>query len=114
MSNPEHRAPCANPGNPVFSCMIKPGSHTSPEDPALARSQNLMYKTTSGDYGARSPTFQSSPCSYHPISQSFSQHLGLCGMFQDNSFNTSLDHGYRTLDHWATVQFFSLAQVRRL
>uniref|UniRef100_A0A671N7X2 Uncharacterized protein n=2 Tax=Sinocyclocheilus anshuiensis TaxID=1608454 RepID=A0A671N7X2_9TELE len=94
MSNPEHRAPCANPGNPVFSCMIKPGSHASPEDPALARSQNLMYETTSGDYGARSPTFESSPCSYHPISQTFSQHLGLCGMFQDNSFNTSLDHRY--------------------
>lgn len=92
--NPEHRVPCANPGNPVFSCVIKPGPHTSSEDPAPARSQDLLYKTTSSDYGARSPSFESSPCSYHPISQSFSQHLGLCGMFQDNTFNTSLDHRY--------------------
>uniref|UniRef100_A0A8C2EY22 Uncharacterized protein n=1 Tax=Cyprinus carpio TaxID=7962 RepID=A0A8C2EY22_CYPCA len=77
MSNPERRVPCANPGNPwIFSCMIKPGSHTSPEDPALTRSQNLTYKTTSGNYGTQSPTFESSPCSYHPISHTFSQHLG--------------------------------------
>ncbi|XP_050991594.1 piercer of microtubule wall 2 protein [Labeo rohita] len=102
MSNPEHQFPCANAGNPVFSCTIKPGSHTSPEDPALARSLNLMYKTTSSDYGAQSPTFESSPCSYHPISQTFSQHLGLCGMFQDNSFNTTLDHRYVYIPNYKT------------
>lgn len=89
----EHpKTPCANPGNPVFSCMLKQGPHSSPEDPALVRSQNLMYKTTSSDYGAQMPTFESSPCSYYPISQTFSQHLGMCGMYRDNSFNTSLDH----------------------
>ncbi|KAK7152307.1 hypothetical protein R3I94_008590 [Phoxinus phoxinus] len=97
MSNPEH--PCANPGNPVFSCMDKPGSA---EDPALARSQNLMFKTTSSDYGARSATLESSPCSYHPISQTFSQHLGLCGMYQDHSFNTSLDHSHVYIPNYKT------------
>ncbi len=84
--------PCANPGNPVFSCVIKPGS------PPL----DLLYKTTSSDHGARSPTFESSPCSYHPISQSFSQHLGLCGMLQDKSFNTSLDHRYVYIPNYNT------------
>ncbi|XP_073710043.1 piercer of microtubule wall 2 protein-like [Misgurnus anguillicaudatus] len=95
MSDPEHpvpKTPCANPGNPVFSCMLKLESHTSSEDPALTRSQKLMYKTTYSDYGARAPTFEFLPCSYHPISQTFSQHLGTCGMYRDNSFNTSLDH----------------------
>uniref|UniRef100_A0A8C1W6A7 Uncharacterized protein n=1 Tax=Cyprinus carpio TaxID=7962 RepID=A0A8C1W6A7_CYPCA len=88
MSNPERWVPCANPGNPwIFSCMIKPGSHTSPEDPALTRSQNLMYKTTSGNYSAQSPTFESSPCSYHPYPTHSHSTL-------DNSFNTSLDHSY--------------------
>jgi len=100
MSNPEHQ--CANPGNPVFSCMDKSRSHSSPEDPAIARSQNLMFKTTSSDYGARSATFESSPSSYHPISQTFSQHLGLCGMYQDNSFNTSLDHSHVYIPNYKT------------
>jgi len=99
MSNPEHQ--CANPGNPVFSCM-ESRSHSSAEDPAIARSQNLMFKTTSSDYGARSATFESSPSSYHPISQTFSQHLGLCGMYQDNSFNTSLDHSHVYIPNYKT------------
>lgn len=103
MSNPEHHlVPCPNPGNPVFSCMHKPGSHSSDDDPAMARSQSLMFKTTSSDYGARSATFESSPCSYHPISQTFSQHLGLCGMYQDNSFNTSLDHSHVYVPNYKT------------
>lgn len=93
MSDPEHpKTPCANPGNPVFSCMLKQGPPSSPEDATLARSQKLMFKTTSSDYGAQAPTFESSPCTFHPVSQTFSQHLGMCGMSRDNSFNTSLDH----------------------
>ncbi len=102
MSSPEHGVPsCANPGNAVFSCMIKPGSHTSSEEPALARSQDLMYKTTSSDYGTRSPTFESSPCSYHPIYRASHSTLD-CGMFQDNSFNTSLDHRYVYIPNYNT------------
>ncbi|XP_058244386.1 piercer of microtubule wall 2 protein isoform X2 [Hemibagrus wyckioides] len=74
--------PCLNPGNPVFSCTLNPSSSSG---------QSLLYRTTSCEYGSRSPTFESSPCVYHPMSQAFSKHLGTCGMSRDTSFNTSLD-----------------------
>uniref|UniRef100_A0A3B4D4G1 Uncharacterized protein n=1 Tax=Pygocentrus nattereri TaxID=42514 RepID=A0A3B4D4G1_PYGNA len=83
------RSPCANPGNPVFSCMMRPeATSLSP----WVKPQSLLYRTTASEYGLRAPSFESSPCSYHPLSQAFSQHLGQCGMSRDSSFNTSLDH----------------------
>lgn len=76
----DHGAPCRNLGNPVFSCMLKTSADAE-----------LLYRTTSGEYGSRAPTYESSPCVYHPLSQAFSKHLGVCGMCRDTSFNTSLD-----------------------
>ncbi|KAJ7986148.1 hypothetical protein DPEC_G00347780 [Dallia pectoralis] len=88
MSDPQQpegiRTLCANPGNPVFSCMMAPAA------PGV-KPQSPFYKTTSSDYGVRPPTFESSPCTYHPLSQKFTEDLGNCGMFRDNSFNTGLD-----------------------
>ncbi|XP_072551780.1 piercer of microtubule wall 2 protein-like [Salminus brasiliensis] len=81
-------APCANPGNPVFSCIIRP--KTTSISPWV-KPQSPLYRTTASEYGLRAPSFESSPCSYHPVSQAFSQHLGQSGMYRDNSFNTSLD-----------------------
>ncbi|KAG9341154.1 hypothetical protein JZ751_019593 [Albula glossodonta] len=52
---------------------------------------NLLYKTTSQTYGMLPPTYETSPCTYHPVSMQFSEHLNKCGMYQNNSFNTSLD-----------------------
>ncbi|XP_060779043.1 piercer of microtubule wall 2 protein isoform X2 [Neoarius graeffei] len=82
----DHRAPSLNLGNPVCSFMLKSSASSGPQP------QSVMYKTMSSKYGSRPPTFESSPCVYHPLSQGFSEHLGVCGMFRDTSFNTSLDH----------------------
>ncbi|XP_026876617.2 uncharacterized protein C15orf65 [Electrophorus electricus] len=81
------RAPCANPGNPVFSCMMHPADTLA----SSVKAQSPFYRTTSSEYGSCGPTPESSPCAYHPLSQAFSEHLGTCGMYRDNSFNTSLD-----------------------
>ncbi|XP_066541143.1 piercer of microtubule wall 2 protein isoform X2 [Hoplias malabaricus] len=81
-------AQCSNPGNPVFSCMkrVEPTS-ISP----WVKPQSLLYRTTASEYGLHPPSFESSPCSYIPMSQAFSQHLGMCGMYRNHSLNTSVD-----------------------
>ncbi|KAJ8252418.1 hypothetical protein COCON_G00217300 [Conger conger] len=80
---------CANPGNAVFSCMMQPVTASAPS--AGSKPQNILYKTTSCSYGLLPGTYESSPCTYHPVSMQFSEHLNKCGMYRNNSFNTSVD-----------------------
>ncbi|KAF3689117.1 putative protein C15orf65 [Channa argus] len=93
---------CVSPGNPVFSCMMSP-SIKDISTGFSAKPQNPLYRTTSSNYGRISPTFESSPCSFHPKSQRFSQDLGKNGMYLDTSFNTALDrsrvYDYPNLQH---------------
>lgn len=85
-------APCANAGNPVFSCSSKAivekdnigwDSNYHPQNP--------LYKTSSATYGILSATSECAPATYHGKSQKFSQHLGVCGMYRNHSLNTAVD-----------------------
>ncbi|CAN0259451.1 unnamed protein product [Lampetra fluviatilis] len=69
-----------SPGNPVFT--VRAG--------ALPPASSL-YRTTAHDYGALSPGPEAAPCVHCPASQSFSRHLGECGMPRDRALNTTLD-----------------------
>ncbi|XP_010139937.1 PREDICTED: uncharacterized protein C15orf65 homolog [Buceros rhinoceros silvestris] len=84
-----HLTPCANPGNPVFSCMLDP--KTLMTNGSLRKPQVLLFRTTSSDYGAIPPNAQLAPCTYHPVDHTFSKHLLPCGPFQDSGLNTALD-----------------------
>ncbi|XP_062921777.1 uncharacterized protein LOC134355596 [Mobula hypostoma] len=82
--------PCANPGNPVFSCMEK--IPTSPHSPTpFVKPQNPLYRTTSADYGSNEPTCDIAPSVFKPLSQSFSEVLCTTGMYRNRSLNTGLD-----------------------
>ncbi|XP_010161516.1 uncharacterized protein C15orf65 homolog [Antrostomus carolinensis] len=84
-----HLPLCANPGNPVFSCMLDPKALMT--NASLTKPQVLLFKTTSSEYGAIPPIPQMAPCTYHPRDQTFSKHLLTSGLFQDSYFNTAID-----------------------
>ncbi|XP_010073521.1 PREDICTED: uncharacterized protein C15orf65 homolog [Pterocles gutturalis] len=88
-NQPPHLPLCANPGNPVFSCMLDPKALMT--DGSLTKPQVLLFKTTSGEYGAIPPISQMVPRSYHPVDHTFSKHLLTCGSFPDSSLNTAID-----------------------
>ncbi|KAM7414112.1 hypothetical protein PAMA_019093 [Pampus argenteus] len=102
----ENTKSCANPGNPVFSCMMTPAVKDV--------TKKLLYMTTSKDYGLHRPTFESSPCTFHPKSQRFTEHLGKSGMYRDNSFNTAIDrsrvYDYPNLYHTRTSRLTLMDQ----
>lgn len=81
---------CLDPGNAVFTCQKAPAVQDVKTTP-WARPQNLLYRTTSDDYGRRPPTAATAPVSYHPRSQKFTKSLGISGMYRNNSFNTAVD-----------------------
>uniref|UniRef100_A0A8D0B619 Uncharacterized protein n=1 Tax=Salvator merianae TaxID=96440 RepID=A0A8D0B619_SALMN len=88
--------PCANPGNPVFSCMLDAKTVTSSN--FLTKPRLLLYKTTSGEYGAIPPTSPMVPCKFYPRNNAFTTHVLACGLAQYNCINTGLDKT-RVCDH---------------
>uniref|UniRef100_A0A8B9TBA9 Uncharacterized protein n=1 Tax=Anas platyrhynchos TaxID=8839 RepID=A0A8B9TBA9_ANAPL len=96
-----HLPVCANPGNPVFSCMLDPSTLLTSS--SSRKPQVLLFKTTSSEYGAIPPTSQMLPCTYHPADQTFTKHLLTCGSSQDGYLNTAIDrsrvYDYPNLQH---------------
>ncbi|XP_060034211.1 piercer of microtubule wall 2 protein [Erinaceus europaeus] len=88
-------APCVNPGNPVFSCMLDPKALSTAT--SLSKPKMIMYKTQSSYYGECSSLPQFFPCVFTPKEQVFSSHLKATGFYQNNTLNTSSDKT-RTLD----------------
>ncbi|KAG9489384.1 hypothetical protein GDO78_005393 [Eleutherodactylus coqui] len=82
-------SPCMMLGNPVFSCTMNPRISTS--NVFQARQESILFRTTSSQYGALRPSYEMAPCVYHPVSQQFSEHLGICGMYRNHSLNTVVD-----------------------
>ncbi|XP_034032833.1 uncharacterized protein C15orf65-like [Thalassophryne amazonica] len=88
--------PIVSPGNPVFTCKMTPETNSQLSG-QQAKQQNLLYRTTSNDYGLLSPTIETSPYSYHPKRSRFTENLNKAGMHRDTSLNTSLDRS-RVID----------------
>ncbi|XP_030313203.1 uncharacterized protein C15orf65 homolog [Calypte anna] len=84
-----HLPPCANPGNPVFSCMLDP--KTLITDASWTKPQVLLFKTTSSEYGSIPPILQMVPCRYYPADNAFSKHTLTCGLYQQSCLNTAID-----------------------
>ncbi|XP_048471988.1 uncharacterized protein LOC125486803 [Rhincodon typus] len=83
-------SPCANPGNPIFSCMAK--FPTAPFSPVpFVKPQNPLFRTTSAAYGSNQPTCEIAPSVYKPLTQSFSAMLQTGGMYRNRSLNTGSD-----------------------
>uniref|UniRef100_A0A669P268 Uncharacterized protein n=1 Tax=Phasianus colchicus TaxID=9054 RepID=A0A669P268_PHACC len=72
-----HPPPCTNPWNPTFSCMLE--SSMLLTSSSLAKPQVLLFKTASHKYSPTIPTAQMLPLMYHPLDQTFPEHLLTCG-----------------------------------
>ncbi|KAM8839502.1 piercer of microtubule wall 2 protein [Synchiropus picturatus] len=88
---PEKAKQCPSPGNPVFSCMFAPPTKEKAARQKWAISQNILYRTSSNEYGRLPSTADTAPTTYRPKSYKFSKDLARCGMYQENSLNTAID-----------------------
>ncbi|KAM5170415.1 piercer of microtubule wall 2 protein [Mantella aurantiaca] len=85
----QSKVTCVSPGNPVFSCTATP--KTSPGSVFQTKPVSILFRTTSSQYGALRPSREMAPCYHYPMSQTFSQHLGTCGIYRNHSLNTAID-----------------------
>jgi len=99
-NEPINKESIHNFGNPVFTYKadlpveLSPPVQCTPEEVAAGYSSepvNIMYKTSSQEYGSRPPTLMSAPLVFHARSQRFSDRLGKCGMPRNRGMNCSLD-----------------------
>ncbi|XP_065067119.1 piercer of microtubule wall 2 protein-like isoform X1 [Rhopilema esculentum] len=92
-----------NLGNPVFTCQLNSVAPvlTSKDmfDGYNRKESHPMYRTSGSDYGAVSPTVHTMPSSFHAKSQTFTENLGKCGMYRNNSLNTAVDKSRASSHH---------------
>ncbi|XP_077423343.1 piercer of microtubule wall 2 protein [Vanacampus margaritifer] len=86
----ENTQTCINHGNPVFTYTTTSSYKGATLSP-WSKPQNPLYRTTSSDYGLYPPTPETTPCTYYPKSQKFTNYMAESGMYRDNCFNTTLD-----------------------
>ena len=55
------------------------------------KQQNPVFKTSSSSYGSLPPTVHEMPIIYKGKNRRFTEHLGKCGMYRNNSLNTGMD-----------------------
>ena len=53
--------------------------------------QHPLYKTSNCVYGSREPSVHTMPVTFHAKSNTFSGHLGVCGMYRNHSLNCTED-----------------------
>ncbi|ELU01415.1 hypothetical protein CAPTEDRAFT_225628 [Capitella teleta] len=82
-------------GNPVFTCrtdILNPATTDADRFKGYTHKEpSPMFRTSNSDYGSRGPSVHTVPTSFHPKTQSFSNHLGVCGMPRNHSLNCALD-----------------------
>eukprot|EP00794_Sanderia_malayensis_P005976 gene5976-6672_t len=95
-----------NAGNPVFTCSTNLDKLNSAKNDSedmfhgyVEKQQNPMYMTTNKDYGSRAPNVHTMPNKFCAKSQTFSDHLGMCGMYRNHSLNTSVDKSRASNHH---------------
>lgn len=89
MSASQEQRLCAQPEN-------GPSGTATPEikdvqPPVWPKQRNWFYRTTNMDYGSQRPVFENAPCTYHPKSNKFSEHLARTRSHSNTTFNTAID-----------------------
>lgn len=52
---------------------------------------NPLFRTTNSDYGGKRPNVHTMPTNYFPNTSGFTEHLGKCGMYRNQSLNCNTD-----------------------
>jgi len=103
-----------NYGNPVFTMdshinVVLPQTERAQEDCVAGYNCNpinVLYKTTSSDYGSQPPTFNTIAPVFFSKSQKFSSLYGKCGMPRNRGLNVASDKSRLAKEWMSKLQNF--------